>query len=70
MHVHMKFVMSDAMFSDSNLLFFLYHSWIDLQLEMKIRMCHNLNQGNRMYNRLTKPVRRAQRFDILLNPDK
>ena len=41
MHNNMHFAMIDGNFSLANLMFFPYHSWIDAQLEMKIRMCHN-----------------------------
>lgn len=45
MHNNMHFSMMDDNYSISNLLFFLYHSWIDIQLEMKIRMCNNLAEA-------------------------
>lgn len=48
MHNNMHFSMIDGNFSLTNLMFFCYHSWIDLQLEMKIRMCNNEAEGLKM----------------------
>lgn len=38
MHNLLQLFMSDSQLSITNPLFFLYHSWIDYQLEVKIRM--------------------------------
>jgi hypothetical protein len=48
MHNNMHFSMMDDNYSISNLLFLLYHSWIDIQLEMKIRMCNNRDEASKM----------------------
>jgi len=37
-HNNMMYFMRDSMFSICNLLFFVYHSWIDLALETKARL--------------------------------
>jgi len=37
--------MSDSQLSITNPLFFIYHSWIDLALETKIRMIRNSNNN-------------------------
>jgi hypothetical protein len=68
MHHHMHFSMSDSVFSISNLVFYLFHSWIDVQFEMKTRMCNNVREANMLHNQLTLLKRRAQRFDPILNP--
>ena len=41
MHNNLQLFMSDSQLSITNLIFFLYHSWIDLALETKIRMIRN-----------------------------
>ena len=38
MHDYLQCIMNNAVYSLSNLVFFLYHSWIDLELEIKTRM--------------------------------
>lgn len=37
MHNNLQLFMSDSQLSITNPIFFLYHSWIDYQLELKIR---------------------------------
>lgn len=48
-------------------MFFPYHSWIDVQLEMKIRMCDTPIQGKAMFEKLSKNIQK-QRFDPILDP--
>ena len=68
MHNHLHFTMVDGNFSLSNLLFFPYHSWIDIQLEMKLRMCNYESQAKKMAKRLHSYSNREEYFDPLLNP--
>jgi hypothetical protein len=56
MHNNQQFIMNDASFSVTNPLFFLYHSWIDVQLEMKIRMCHDSSNAQEMNNYLAQQL--------------
>lgn len=37
MHNNFNYILSDAAFSVTSLLFWTYHSWIDLQIEFKMR---------------------------------
>lgn len=46
-HNNLSIFMSDAAFSITNLFFFLYHSWIDLALETKIRLIRQDPKENR-----------------------
>ena len=50
MHNNLLFSMSDAQFSITNLLFHIYHSWIDVQLEMKIRLDDDYNVARDMHS--------------------
>jgi hypothetical protein len=56
MHDYLQFSMSDVSFSLTNYLFFIYHSWIDAELELKIRKVRNLKNAAVMGAHLTKPV--------------
>lgn len=67
-HTNMHFSMVDGSFSLLNLMFFPYHSWIDIQLEMKIRMCHHPKEAHRMYQALNTNTYRKQNFEALINP--
>lgn len=48
MHDNLRFLLSHPQYSVTNLLFYPYHSWIDLELEMKLRLCHNACQANQL----------------------
>jgi hypothetical protein len=39
MHNKLHFSMADGLYSLTNLMFFPYHTWIDVQIEMKLRSC-------------------------------
>jgi hypothetical protein len=69
MHNNMHFIMMDDNYSLTNLVFFLYHSWIDAQLEMKIRMVDDYQGGQDMLRKLSEISQREQYFDPLLNPN-
>ena len=69
MHNNMHFSMMDDNFSLTNVVFFLYHGWIDVMLEMKIRMCDNTTEGYKMYQYLNTESNREEYFDPLLNPN-
>lgn len=60
--------MIDGLFSLTNLLFFPYHAWIDIQLEMKVRLTHNTSEAFRMLSYLTTQTQRQLYFDPILNP--
>jgi hypothetical protein len=60
MHNNQKFIMSDPLFSVTNPLFFLYHSWIDVQLEMKVRVSHNSSNAQEMMDYLALPSGRSR----------
>ena len=47
MHNNLQLFMSDAQISITNLLFFLYHAWIDLALETKIRMIRTTDANSK-----------------------
>ena len=70
MHSRLHFSMSDSRFSISNLLFYMFHSWIDVQVEMKLRSCNTPKQADSMNSKLTLLKRRTQLFDPILNPNK
>jgi hypothetical protein len=50
MHNIMQLFMSDSQLSITNPIFFLYHSWIDFELELKIRMIRNSTNSKTEYN--------------------
>jgi hypothetical protein len=71
MHNNLKFSMHDGLYSITNYLFYPYHSWIDVQLEMKIRSCQDQNNANIMTRILSDQTAvRQQLFDPILNPNK
>lgn len=39
LHNNMHFSMNNDFYSLTNMMFFPYHSWIDIQIELKLRMC-------------------------------
>ena len=50
-HNNMMFFMRDATYSICNILFFIYHSWIDLALETKARLIRNdPRQNSKQYD--------------------
>lgn len=67
-HTNMHFSMVDGSFSLLNLMFFPYHSWIDIQLEIKIRMCNHPKEAHKMYKILNSTTYRKQNFEALINP--
>jgi hypothetical protein len=67
MHNNMHFSMVDGNFSLTHLMFFPYHSWIDVMLEMKIRQCDTPQQANNLYKKLNESKKVKQRFDPLLD---
>lgn len=55
LHNNFGYILSDASFSVTSLLFWTYHSWIDLQIEFKMRRANA--QGNRAdYDYLVKTL--------------
>lgn len=61
--------MIDGLYSLTNPMFFAYHSWIDIQIEMKIRLCQTPAQASNLFLRLSQLSNRQQYFDPLLNPN-
>ena len=48
-HNNLQRFMSDSSFSITHLIFYLYHSWIDLALETKARMIRSSNRSESEY---------------------
>ena len=48
-HNNLQRFMSDSSFSITHLIFYLYHSWIDLALETKARMIRSSNSSESEY---------------------
>lgn len=69
MHNNMHFSLIDGLFSLTNLMFYPFHSWVDVQIEMKLRMCQTPAQAYKLFNFMTKMTNRQQFLDPLLNPD-
>lgn len=61
--------MINDLYSLTNMMFFPYHSWIDIQIEMKLRMCQkDPQQAFDLEARMDAITSREQLFDPLLNP--
>ena len=58
--------MSDSSFSLTNLIFFLYHSWIDYQLEVKIRQLNTPPAYTQAVNELSYRRERTV-YDVFNN---
>lgn len=65
MHNMCFFIMLHDDFSLTNLMFFPYHSWIDIQLELRLRK-DRLEQSANVYNHLDKPKDASNLFDYIL----
>lgn len=54
MHNNFGTVLNNSVYSVTSLVFYPYHSWIDAQVEMKIRKSSNNKEYLKLYNFLTE----------------